>query len=136
MAFNRPSDIAAILGIFALVVITAGYLLNSVTAGTENQLVSTTRANVLGVEGLQGTAGNMTTGLQRPTGQDVNTENIEVSALDSILGLGRTVTGAINTTETAAAAAYVPNEFVRIVVAVLVITFAVIVFSWFKGATI
>lgn len=142
MAFNRPSDIVFIVAIFGMVIITAGYFVSDLTSQgyvfESNSTAYLTATKTTVVEQVGATAVNVSKeGLEKDTGQQSLDEGtIGSKALDSITKLGSATMNAGNLIEQTGKEVGIPSEFYFIVISLLVITFAVILFSWFRGATI
>lgn len=137
MSFNKPSDIALMFGVFALVLITVGFGIDSIAV---NQNV-TANTNVITYVQL-GVNSSLNQSAVAVTGSLINTpgltdttsqENIFVRGFNSVLNIGSILDTMITNIQQFGAEFGINAIYFNIAIAILIITFAVITYTWFRG---
>ena len=139
MGFNRPSDIVFIFGIFALVMLTVGY---GITSVVDKQNISTDTSYFTNLNGqlnnYQNTTGTMTGAVTPQEGQseESSEESILVRGFNSILSMGEIFTLINQNLEAISTKLGIPSAFIIIISGMIIITFAVVTYSWLRGANL
>ena len=139
MGFNRPSDIAIILGIGILVLITFGYGMASVSELQgigSNNTVFTSASNSIG--SYQNTSNSASAGLASSSGvsETPNQDSIGTASFNAILSLGRMVSDSIGLLSDITTKFFIPKEFLVVIIGLLLVVFAVVTYSWFRGSVL
>ena len=140
MGFNRPSDIFFIFGIFALVMIVVGYGVSSVV--TQQNATNVDQTYFTGLQSTvrttENTTSNINNALQSQTGQSEtpNQENILIRGFYSILDLGQIASNITDNIGKLTNILHIPDEFKIIMIGLIVVTFAVVTYSWLRGANL
>lgn len=139
MGFNRPSDIAFIVGIGLLVILTVS--LGVISIQTNQNVTSTdpvfTTANTA-LSSFQNASITSSSALTQDPGQtgDLTDTNIYVSSFNAILSLGEMLTTAGNLLSQFASSLHIPTYFLTIIIGLLLVLFAVVTYSWFRGSNV
>lgn len=136
MGFSKPSDIAIVLGIALLVILTVSLGVDSIQ---EYQNVSasdpvfTTAANLK--NNFQNTSSSASEALTTSPGQTstVTDTNIYVASFNAVLTLGEMISSSIQLISQFTASLGIPSYFGTIIIGMLLVVFAVITYSWFRG---
>lgn len=136
MGIDRPSDIAIIVGVGLLVILTIGL---GITSIQQNQGVTETSTVFRNANGsvstytnVSNTAGGALT--NSPGASDNPSEtNIATASFNAILGLGGMISQSINLMSDFQDALGIPDYFVTILVSIIIVVFAVVTYSWFRG---
>lgn len=139
MGFTRPSDIAVIAGIGLLVVLTMSGLIVSTQQFqnlTTNDPVFTTSNQSLNTFKTSSASSNAA--LTNSPGQtdDQTDTSIYRASLNAVLGLGEMVSLSIDLVNQFVESIGIPDYFLWILTSLLTVTFAVVVYSWFRGASL
>ena len=140
MGFTKPSDIAVILGIGLLVILTVTLGVESVQNKqnvTQTNSVFTTAAST-SLTTFQNTSNTASGALTTSPGQtEANTEtNIYVASFDAILSLGEMISSSINLLTEFTKSLNLPTYFITIIMGIILVIFAVITYSWFRGGNL
>ena len=143
MGFNKPSDIAIIFGIFGLVVVTGLFGIQSVnfytnqTANEENiKFYTYVNDNITGEDGLKGAADDTTEALTGKEGfslTELLTDNFVVRGFNSLVNLGKIFTSSNQALEIGAEQLALDPIYITIIVAILLIVFVVVLWTWLTG---
>jgi hypothetical protein len=139
MGFNRPSDIAFIVGIGLLVILTVS--LGVISVQTNQNVTSTdpvfTTANTA-LSSFQNASVTSSSALTTDPGQtgDLTDTNIYVASFNAILSLGEMLTTAGNLISQFADSLHIPTYFLTIIIGLLLVLFAVVTYSWFRGSSV
>ena len=133
---DRPYDFAVMFGIFAIIITWAGFGLVAIQdAGvTEDSAFFSTVTNYYNSStGLKGVSDGVATSLSDGDEGEQTESSFLVRAGRGLLKLGgsfKVMEGAANE---AAGEVGVPEEFIGIIFAVLLIIFAVVLYTWWRG---
>lgn len=136
---SKPSDIAIIFAIFAMVIITVGFGVQSVIDNqnvvVDNSFYTNTQLKVSGEEGLKGTADDLSGGITGQVGSS-NTpseESILVGGFNSIRKLGKTYKAMTDSMTEGGQILGVDPIYWVIFASTLLIVFAVVMYTWIRG---
>lgn len=138
MGFTRPSDIAIMVGIVMLVLLTVSVGVDhaNTVGGNQSSAIFTSASGELAAykNTSDGTSGALTSasGSSESTSED----SIATASFNAVLGLGRMVSTAINLLETVSESLNLPSYFLTIIIGMLLVVFAVVTYSWFRGSII
>lgn len=141
MGFTKPSDIAMIFGIFALVTITVGFGIQSVVS-RQNQTAQYAPLYTTVEEGVStsytDTTNQMTDIVTNPAGasETPSQDNIIVRGYNSVIGLGNVVKLVMDTIESFFDALGLNIAYVRITIGMIIVVFAVVTYTWFRGGSV
>lgn len=137
MGIDRPSDVAVIVGVGLLVILTIGL---GITSVQENQGVTETstvfrNANDSGINMYTNVSNTAGGALANSPGASNNPSetNIATASFNAILGLGGMISDSINLMSDFQDAIGIPDYFVKILVSIILVVFAVVTYSWFRG---
>lgn len=137
MGLDRPSDIAIIVGVGLLVILTCGLFITSIQT---NQGVTQTSVVFTSADGQYNssyvTSSNDASGAltNSPGASNQPSEtNIATASFNAILQLGSMITQAKNLLQNFQDELGIPTYFLAIIGSMLLVTFAVITYSWFRG---
>lgn len=139
MGFTRPSDMAIIVGVGMLVILTFSLGISSVNdqyGQTGSSPVFTSANQELG--SFRNTSNAASEGLATSSGQSESPsfDNIAVASFNAILDLGGMVSTSITLLNEAADALHIPSYFLVIVIGILLVVFAVVTYSWVRGVVL
>ena len=137
MGFNRPSDLMVLFGIFALVIITFGFGVQSVienyggNSSDDDYFVSieskmpSYRSNSINVtDGLHGTVGQS---------EEQTVDSVALQVWNSVRSVERTYDLFVNSTSTASAKLRLDPVYVNVMLTILLVVFAIVLYTWFRG---
>lgn len=141
---KRPFDIAVILCIFGLVIVTVGYGVESVASNNDALNISdekmayfTAADNTLRSNDdtyLKGTADQATESLSGEESQtETSQENFIVSGFNSMLALGKTYKAVESLADEGTSIVGIPEIYLMSVISVLIIMLMVITYTWVRG---
>lgn len=139
MGFNRPSDILFMFGIFAIIMLVVGM---GITSIQENQNITVDDSYFVKINQQATQLQNITTtvdnALTNPTGQseDPSEQSIIVAGFNSILSLGEIFTMIEYSFGVIADKLGVPVSILTIITTLILVTFAVVTYSWLRGANV
>jgi hypothetical protein len=143
MGFNRPTDMAFIFAIFAMVMITVGYGVTSVM-NQQNASIDSDAQNYFNklknndLQAFGNNTNDINNALVAQEGQSDSPteENILVRGFNSMLSIGRSFTLVTESLDYIATKTGIPDEFVVIIGGLLIMTLAVVTYSWLRGANL
>lgn len=136
---TKPSDIAVIFAIFALVVVTVGFGVQSVVDNQDveanTSFYSNVKVRVTGEEGLKGAADDLSEGLEGQAGgsDTPSEEGILIGGFNSIRKLGKTFGIMKDSLGEGTTALGLDPIYWVLFTSVLLISFAVVMYTWLRG---
>lgn len=136
---SRPQDIAIIFALFALVVITIGFGVQSIednqNVTVDNSFFQNVTYGVESSSGLKGSSDDVSAGLigQEGASTTPSEESILLTGFNSILKLGKTfktMSGALMEGVTMLG---VPLVYWILFTSIILISFAVVMYTWIRG---
>jgi lipopolysaccharide export LptBFGC system permease protein LptF len=139
MALTRPSDFAWIFIVFASIMLVAMFGLDSVTEYQGNNqtesLFTSINNSILNSTGLKGAADDQRSALvtQEGSGDGTSVDNFIIESFNSLRSLGKTYVIMEQSIQESSSALGIPVIFWVLLSAGLLITFAVILYTWIRG---
>lgn len=136
---SSPRDVAIIFAVFALVIITVGFGVQSVIDNQDvevnNSFYNNVKLRVTDASGLKGTADDMSSGLagQEGSSNDPSEESLLVAGFNSIRKLGKTFKIMENSLSEGTGILGIDSIYWVIFTSVLLISFAVVMYTWLRG---
>lgn len=137
---TKPHDIAMIFAIFALVVVTVGFGLQSVVdrqnvTEVDTSFYTNVQLRVNSTQGLKGAADDVSTGLTGQEGASVtpSEESILLSGFNSVLRLGKTFRAMSDSLSEGGALLGIDPIYWLIFTSLMLITFGVVMYTWIRG---
>lgn len=139
MGFDKPSDLVIIAGLFLLVMATVGIGVLSVEE-RQNATIDSQSASYIvtvngGVQSIKNTSDDISTSLigQEGSGSQTNEEGIITRSFSSILTIGRSYDVIVDNLELLSSQLGIPSIFVTIILAMILVVFGVVTYTWFRG---
>lgn len=136
---SKPQDIVIIFALFALVVVTVGFGISSVE-NNQNVTVDTSfyenvHNRVNSTNGLKGTADSVSSGLigQEGSTEETSESGILVKGFNSLLAVGKAYKITDTSINEATGLLGIDPIYWIIFSSVLLISFAVVMYSWIRG---
>lgn len=145
--FNKPQDLAVMIGIFGLVMITFGFGLNSVMNfyDNENVTVQDQELNFFNKQTnlmnsslyLKGAADDYSESMTGGEGQDASTteESIVKQGFNSLLALGQTYKAAESSITEGSKIIGLDPLYFLVISAIIIISFGVVIYTWIRVGT-
>lgn len=137
---DKPYDFAVIFGIFALVVVTIGFGIESVMTNTNASVGDTSfftnvKLRVNGTDGLVATSQTMSNSIRGETsaGTTPSEEGLLVKGFNSLLSLGATFEIFSDSMADASAAIGIHPIYWTVILGVLLVIFAVTLYTWLRA---
>lgn len=136
---SKPSDIAIIFAVFALVIVTIGFGVQSVidnqNVSVNNSFYSNVKLRVTDTNGLKGTANDLSTGLagQEGSSNEPSEESILVAGFNSIRKLGKTYRIMGDSLSEGGQILGIDPIYWVIFTSTLLISFGVVMYTWLRG---
>lgn len=139
MGFDRPSDLVVMAGIFLIIMTMVGIGIMSVE-DRQNATIDTQTQNYLttingGVLSVKNTSDDISESLigQTGSGTEPTEEGIITKSFNSILTIGRSFTVIQENLELMTSMFGIPSSIITIVLAMILVVFGVVTYSWFRG---
>lgn len=135
---RQPYDLAVIFAIISIIVVTAGFgvqsVINKQNVTTDQSFFTNVRAQINGTHGLEQTSVDVSGGLTGDVGASVETseESILVNAFYSILTLGSTWGLVTQTVGEGIQILGIDPVYWIIITSTILIIFGVVLFSWIR----
>lgn len=142
MGFDRPSDLVVMVGIFLIIMTTVGIGIMSVEERQNVTIDSQTQSYITTVNGgvvsVKNTSDDISESLigQSGSGTEPTEEGIITRSFNSILTIGRSFTVVEENLGALSAMFGIPTSLITIVLAMLLVVFGVVTYSWFRGGAI
>lgn len=139
MAFDKPFDLAIVFGIFALVVVTALFGLESVSSkqGIEGNtsFFTAVENNINSNNGLHGTAADLSSGVtgQEEAGTTVSEDSLLTDAFNRMRDLGKTWLIVEDSLDELTKVLPIDPIYILTVTSMLLIAFVVVLYTWLRG---
>ena len=141
---KRPFDIAVILGIFGLIIVTIGFgVTSAISTNTAlniseeklsyfDEAEATLRNNdTTYLKGSTDTATDALSGEEDTT--ETSQENFIVSGFNSMLALGKTWKAVESLADEGTRLAGIPEIYLMVVVGIMIIMLMVVIYTWIRG---
>lgn len=136
MGLDRPYDFAVMFGIFALIAVWGGFWLAAIQAQgvtEDTTFFSTIHEHYNGTTGLRSTGQDIAGTLSEGDEGEQTEDSFLVRAGRGLLKLGGSFKTMEEATGQAAGEIGIPEEYIGIMSAVMLIIFGVVLYTWWRG---
>ena len=138
--FNKPYDLAYIVGIFGLIIITIGFGITSAVdfgAETNNKVGFYTGVynNISSESGFKGSADEATLALTGEAGvsEQITEDSVILNGFQSLISLGKTYKTLESSLTISTGYLGIDPIYWLVITGLILITFAVVLYTWVRG---
>lgn len=136
---DKPQDVLVMIGLFVLIVASAGFMLQDVNQYTSDDyntsFFTTIEEKAYGETGIKGVGDDSSAGLvgDEGSGDEASEDGFIVKSINSLVRLGRSWAIMENSMDATTKELGINTFYLTIIIGLLLTSFAVVIISWWRG---